>query len=476
MLKKKDLYIDYRNSKRIDYQKHSHKSLKRTLLTICIILILFAFVGGGFLLIQGRFGITLLYTPEKINKDSNIMKEQPIYDETEVNESKIDSINIENKSTNTDIVIDDLNPVEPTIEDTTNVVSGKVINTTIDNYMQLEDMQNKERPEFIKGIYVSGQKAGIEEYVSDLINLTDDTEINAMVIDLKNDNGEITYNIELPLAREIGAETNYIKDIRGLISRLKEKDIYLIARIVSFKDPLLAKKRKEFSLQNKDGSAFIDKNGDKWVNPYNTQVWDYLVDIGITAAKLGFDEIQFDYIRFSTDTGMINVTYGEDAVDKSRMDIITEFTKYACDKLKPLGVFVSADVYGTIIDSKIDAEIVGQDYKSMAKYLDYICPMIYPSHYREGSYGIEYPDKEPYNLIFTALGKSSNALEGLDATSTAVVRPWLQDFTAVWMENHAIYGANEIRAQIQAVYDAGYKEWLLWNGSNNYTQDGLLKK
>lgn len=201
-----------------------------------------------------------------------------------------------------------------------------------------------------------------------------------------------------------------------------------------------------------------------------------MVDIGKTAAKLGFDEIQFDYIRFSTDAGMKNVTYGEGAEDKSRMDIITEFTKYACDNLKPLGVFVSADVYGTIMDSKIDAEIVGQDYKSMARYLDYICPMIYPSHYREGSYGIEYPDKEPYNLILTALGKSNKALDDLDAASTAVVRPWLQDFTATWMKNHATYGADEIRAQIQAVYDAGYTEWLLWNGSNNYTQEGLLEK
>ncbi len=489
MLKKKDMYIDYKNSKRVDYQKRGNKSLKRNILAICLIFILFLFLGGGYLFIQGKLPFTLSDISFKLknkasteiseNKSDDILKdrEEEIVAGNEINNNLAATESTDNNDGNPIHITSEGNNLEDTAtDDSTNVLSGQVINNvTDDDSLNTEDLQVTARPEFIKGIYVSGQKAGIEEYIAELINLADETEINAMVIDIKNDNGEITYKMNIPLVEEIGAGTNYIKDMNGLISRLKEKQIYLIARIVSFKDPLLADKKKEFSLKNKNGSIFVDKSGNKWVNPYNRQVWDYLVDIGKEAAKLGFDEIQFDYIRFSTDSGMKNVTYGSESEHKSKMDIISEFTKYASDNLKPLGVFVSADVYGTIIDSKVDAEIVGQDYKKMAEYLDYICPMIYPSHYQEGSYGIEYPDKEPYNLILTALDKSNEALNSI-STSTATVRPWLQDFTATWLKHHSAYGAKEIREQIQAVYDAGYTEWLLWNGSNNYTKDGLLEE
>lgn len=493
MLKKKDMYIDYKKSKRIDHQKNGNKVLKRSILAACFILIALGFLAGGYLFMQGKLPLSLSDFSFKPNGNTgDISKNESEYKNLEKEaaaESEQSNSNeiLNNNSNGVEGENTVANPIHMTgnendsaedsiAEDSTSALSGEVINTTNGDNNQPDMMQVTARPEFIKGIYVSGQKAGIEKYMEELISLADDTEINAMVIDIKNDSGEITYKMELPIAEEIGAGTNYIKDINGLISKLKEKNIYLIARVVAFKDPLLADKKREFSLKNKDGSVFVDKSGDKWVNPYNRQVWDYLVDIGKVAAELGFDEIQFDYIRFSTDSGMKNVTYGEDAENKSKMDIITEFTKYACDKLKPLGVFVSADVYGTIIDSKIDAEIVGQDYKSMAEYLDYISPMIYPSHYQEGSYGIEYPDKEPYNLILTALGKSNKALKDLDSSTQATVRPWLQDFTATWLKHHAAYGADEIREQIQAVYDAGYTEWLLWNGSNNYTKEGLLEE
>ncbi len=330
----------------------------------------------------------------------------------------------------------------------------------------------------VKGIYVTGPRAGRESYMKELIELVDSTELNAMVIDIKNDSGEITYKMDLPEVKEIHADVNYISDIKQLIKELKQKDIYLIARIVAFKDPILAKGRPDLCIKKKDGDIFYDKDGLSWVNPYKKEVWEYLISVAREAAYLGFDEIQFDYIRFSTDSGMKNVDFGKEAKGTSKMDVITEFTKYACENLKPLGVFVSADVYGTIIDSKIDAEIVGQNYKEMAKYLDYICPMIYPSHYQDGAYGIKHPDLKPYNLILSALNKSRTALEeeDIDEKKPAVVRSWLQDFTATWLKNHKTYGPEEIRDQIQAVYDAGYEEWILWNGNNNYTKDGLMKE
>lgn len=162
--------------------------------------------------------------------------------------------------------------------------------------------------------------------------------------------------------------------------------------------------------------------------------------------------------------------------DRSRTDIITEFMSYAYQQLKANGLYVSADVFGAVIDSGVDSNLVGQIYGEMAKHLDYISPMIYPSHYASGYYGIDHPDKEPYYTIMAALSASEKALQeaSADGHPVAVVRPWLQDFTASYLEHYITYGEAEIRAQIQATYDAGYDEWLLWNSSARYTWEGLL--
>lgn len=331
-------------------------------------------------------------------------------------------------------------------------------------------------PVKVKGIYVTGPMAGSTNNMAGLIELVESTELNTMVIDIKNDSGEITYKMDNDVAKEIGATVNYISDIKDLVARLKEKGIYLIARVVAFKDPILAESKPELSIMNADGTIFRDRSNLAWVNPYKKEVWEYLISVSKEAAELGFDEIQFDYIRFSTDSGMKQVSFGEEATDKSKIEAITEFTKYAYEELSPLGVYVSADVYGTIISSDVDAKIVGQSYAQMAKYLDYICPMIYPSHYANGSYGIDYPDLEPYDLIKKALEDSQIILKtNEDEEHQAIVRPWLQDFTATWVKQHQKYDAEEIKEQIQGVYDAGYEEWILWNGSNRYTSDGLLE-
>lgn len=482
-MKKKDMYIDYKKSRRIDSSKRKRVTVKKAILTTCLILVLGGLALGGYFYVKGSF--PLPFTDIYYNQLNFFNKNDNLIEDSNNNEQEGLIIKISNNiklptenTTDSNIVESKANESQ---EELTDAISRNVVNDSKEDEQknkikETETVPVATRPQSIKGIYVTGQKAGISEYLEELTAIVDETEVNAMVIDIKNDSGEITYKIDLALAEEIGAGTNYIRDIKDLVSKLKEKDIYLIARIVAFKDPILAEKKQEYSLKNKDGSLFQDKNGDKWVNPYKKEVWNYLVDIGKAAVELGFDEIQYDYIRFSTDKGMKNVDFGKEAEGKSKIDCITEFTAYLSDNLKPLGVFVSADVYGTIIDSKVDAEIVGQDYRKMAEHLDYICPMIYPSHYQDGSYGITYPDKEPYNLILAALDKSKQVLEGENNTEVAKVRPWLQDFTASWLKNHISYGPDEIRAQIQAVYDAGYDEWLLWNGSNHYSKDGLLKE
>lgn len=282
----------------------------------------------------------------------------------------------------------------------------------------------------VKGIYVSASAAGSGRMAS-LREMLAETELNAMVIDVKDDYGKITYAMDSPTALEIDAVTNTVRNMEDLISSLKEDKVYTIARIVAFKDPYLAEKKPELAIRNQDGTVYKDNNGDSWVNPYNKKVWEYLIEVAKKAAETGFDEIQFDYIRFSTGAGMEQADFGEEAKDKTKEEIITEFTQYAYENLKPLGVFVSADVYGTIINSKIDAARVGQNYVEMARYLDYICPMIYPSHFGEGNYGVKYPDLEPQEIIRKSLTASKEKLEAIpEGEHKAIVRPWLQDFTA----------------------------------------------
>ena len=335
----------------------------------------------------------------------------------------------------------------------------------------------KKAPVKVKGIYISGYMAGSEGFQA-ILDKIEGTEINAVVIDVKNDDGRITFAMDgAPTVKEIGAEKKYIQDMPAMMAQLKAKGIYTIARVVAFRDPYLAEQKPEWSLKNKDGSLHRDNKGLAWVNPYRTEVWDYLVEVGVAASRAGFDEVQFDYIRFATDSSMKQVVFDEDETEgRSKTDIITEFIQYAYGKLSARNIMVSADVFGTIIGSNVDAQAVGQVYSDMANHLDYICPMIYPSHYGDGNFGIDHPDTEPYKTIRAALKLSKSDLEKTrgEAGNQAVVRPWLQDFTASYLDHHIPYGKKEVREQIQAVYDAGYDEWILWSASNRYTWDALL--
>ena len=331
------------------------------------------------------------------------------------------------------------------------------------------------RPESVKvkGIYVSGPVAGIAK-MDDLINLVDRTELNAMVIDIKNDEGRVTYKMQSEQVLEIDAGVRYIPDIDELVAKCKEKNIYLIARIVAFRDPYLAEQKPEWAVHTKSEEIFRDKNGLAWVNPYQREVWDYLVEIASQAGHAGFDEVQFDYIRFSTDVNESEVDYGSESESVDKIEIITEFTQYAYEQLAPQGVYVAADVFGTVIDNETDQAIVGQDYVQMAKHLDYICPMVYPSHYHNGAYGITVPDAEPYRTIYAAASASVQALDTLPEENRAHVRMWLQSFTASWINGHIGYGPQQIRAQIKAAHDAGYDEWILWNAAVNYQPEAFL--
>lgn len=329
-----------------------------------------------------------------------------------------------------------------------------------------------EAPE-VRGIYISGPVAG-DPYMENLIKLLDETELNAVVIDVKNDEGNLTYIPTSGTALEAGACVRYIRDLPGLVEGLKEHGVYTIARIAAFKDPVFAKAKPELALRYTDGSAVSEGGGLAWLNPYERENWDYLIEVALDAADAGFDEVQFDYVRFPTGKDMDSVDYGPTAANLSREDAIVGFLEAARTALHQQGVLVSADVFGTVINIKTDAALIGQDYAKMSEAVDFLCPMVYPSHYAAGSFGLEIPDREPHQTVLEALQKSKTALSGVADTERAGVRAWLQDFTATWVKGHLEYGGTEIRAQIQAVYDAGYRDWILWNAKNNYTADGLL--
>lgn len=325
----------------------------------------------------------------------------------------------------------------------------------------------------VKGIYVTGPMAGSGGF-QDLLTLVDETELNAMVIDVKNDEGQITYSMSLESARDMGACVAYIGDMEDLMTQLKEHGIYAIARIVCFKDPCLAQHRPELALTKPDKTPVMDANGLAWVNPYKTEVWEYLTDIALEAAQDGFDEIQFDYVRFPIGEDADQADYGVDMENYPKQQAIEDFLAYASEKLDDRGIPVTADVFGTIIGSETDVERVGQDYVRLGKTVKALCPMVYPSHYGNGVFGLAVPDAHPYETVLEALKDSQEELEAVPEGQRAVVRPWLQAFTATWVQGHISYNGEEIRSQIQAVYDAGYEEWLLWNATNRYTADGLL--
>lgn len=372
-----------------------------------------------------------------------------------------------------------LSSSDSTVSDDVYIISMNTVQTdpaAADSSSAAEWISFSEREDRVKvrGIYITGPMAG-SAGIEDLIDLVDSTELNAVVIDIKNDEGNITYQMDLQSAQEMGACINYISDMEGLMAELKEHDIYTIARIVCFKDPYLAEHNPQLALKKADGSNLTDAYGLTWVNPYKEEVWEYLTDVALAAADMGFDEIQYDYVRFPIGNEAETADYGVDIQSYPREQAIMNFLDYATEHLHEKGIPVTADVFGTIIGSAIDVEQVGQDYVGLGSTVDVLCPMIYPSHYGKGVFGYDVPDAYPYETVYAALMASKSELAGIADKDRAVVRPWLQAFTATWVSGHITYGGDEIRSQIQAVYDAGYEEWILWNASNRYTDEGLEK-
>ena len=329
----------------------------------------------------------------------------------------------------------------------------------------------------IKAIYMTGNTTGWKKRFNELVDFMNRKEINGVVVDIKDDYGELTYDSLVPMANEIEADkTIKDKDFNGTMSALEENDIYPIARIVTFKDRTAASKRPDLAVKTHDGSIWRDNKGDAWLNPYNRDAWEYPIQIAEEAALKGFKEIQFDYVRFPTDGKRSLIDYGE-AAEEDMEDAIAGFLSYARERLAPLGVYVAADVFGLVTTVEDDMGL-GQHLETLATSVDFICPMVYPSHYALGTYGVKYPDSDPYTIVNTSMKTAKERIDNIETDETkAKLRPWIQDFSAPWLKrqygaNYVSYGPHQIREQKRATYDADLNGWIFWNAGNKYTEDG----
>jgi hypothetical protein len=324
-------------------------------------------------------------------------------------------------------------------------------------------------PHAVKGIYMTSWVAGSKKLRQPLIDIIDTTEINSVVIDIKDYTGRISFVMQDNMVKSLGASERRITDMEELIDLLHEKGVYVIGRISSFQDAYLVVKRPELAVRRKsDNGVWKDAKGISWLDPGSTEVWDYLIGIGEEAYKVGFDELNFDYIRFPSDGNMKDITYPH-SNGKSKPQVIKEFGAYVREKLGGTGAVLSADLFGMTTTNKDDLNI-GQILENALPYFDYVAPMVYPSHYPAGFNNIKNPATKPYEVIKYSMDKAV-ARAVAATTSPLKLRPWLQDFSL-----GAVYTPEMVRAQIQATYDSGLTSWLLWNASNRYTVGAMERE
>jgi hypothetical protein len=325
------------------------------------------------------------------------------------------------------------------------------------------------RPEVVRGLYVN-RWAVLGQRMWDLVDVAKRTEVNALVLDVKDDRGYLLYRSGVPLAREIGADTTMPVSpsrIRAVLDTMRANGIHPIARIVVAKDPLLAKAKTEWAVKRRsDGAPWLDQNGNPWLDPHQRGVWQYAADLAEEAVRLGFSEVQFDYVRFPDERRMIRESAFPLAKGRSRSTVIREQLGYLRSRLAPLEVPMAIDVFGLTTSDTTDMGI-GQRWEQFVDQADVVLPMTYPSHYSAGMYGVANPNARPYTIIDRAVRDAQQRSKGI--ANAAEIVPWYQDFTM----GKPAYGAEQIRAQMQAGYDNGVRSWILWNAGSKYTTSAL---
>ncbi len=325
-------------------------------------------------------------------------------------------------------------------------------------------------PEAVKAVYMSSWVAGSPKYRDRLVHLIDTTELNAVVVDVKDSTGIISFEMKDPLVKSIGAFENRIPDVKALIKELHEKNIYVIARIAVFQDPYITKLKPEWAVETKAGKIWKDRKGLSWANMASKDFWDYTVAIARETYRTGFDELNFDYVRFPSDGNMNDIAYpGFDESKVSKSEQLRRFFEYLSDSLKLSHAPLSVDLFGMTTTNTDDLNI-GQVLENALPYFDYIAPMVYPSHYPPTFNGWKKPATVPYELIKFVMEEGVKRVVAASSTPNKL-RPWLQDF-----DLGAVYTGSMVREQIQATYDVGLNSWMLWDASNKYTPSALENK
>ena len=314
-------------------------------------------------------------------------------------------------------------------------------------------------PDEVRGIHVTMALASLDGKLAEYLKLVS-AGMNTIELDVKDENGEVGFvTSAVPLAREVGAARPYYRP-REAARMIHAKGVYLIGRVVVFEDPRLSAGRPELAIKNPDGSVWRNQAGLGWTNPYDKRVWDYNVSLAEVAARAGFDEIQFDYVRFPTDGDVESIVFPNKTSTPPGW-VIAEFVHYASKRLKPLGVRISTDVFGLSATRDLG---IGQIPKRISKYVDAVYPMVYPSHFGPGEYGLEDPNGSPGPTVEWSLSDFRRELK----RSNAVLIPWLQDFSY-----GRTYGLADVRAQIDAARLMGARGYLLWNPLGIYTPGAL---
>ena len=319
-------------------------------------------------------------------------------------------------------------------------------------------------PSAVKAIYMTSWVAGTSDWREDLVKFVDSSELNSMVIDVKDYTGRVSFETGDPYIKALGASEKRAPDIREFIDYLHAKNIYVIARISVFQDPYFVSRHPEFAVKKKNGAVWKDRKGLTWVDPAAKEFWNYIMLLAKESERAGFDELNFDYIRFPSDGNMSDISYDYWNEKTPPADVLKDFFAYLRRELGGVGVPLSADLFGMTTVNYDDLNI-GQILENAALYFDYIAPMVYPSHYPTGFNNFKNPAAHPYEIVNQAMTVASARLIAASSTPSKL-RPWLQDF-----DLGAAYGAGEIKAQMQAVYDAGLTSWMVWDASNKYTRD-----
>lgn len=313
----------------------------------------------------------------------------------------------------------------------------------------------------IRGLYLYRFAPQNWKRLNHLIAIADSTEINAFVIDVKDEFGLNFHPSDPVLQKNEGTQVK-VSNLKLVIDSIRAHGILPIARIVVFKDSVTARMNPDHTIRKPDGTPWRDKKGLTWVNPYANAIWEYNLRVAEEAARMGFGEVQFDYIRFPEPYKSLPPQVFPERNGRSKPQVLSEFLDEARARLGKMGVRTTADIFGLVTTVGGPLE-VGQLWEPLAKSVDVILPMTYPSHYPRGSFGIAHPNAEPYQVVHIAISRARERNEKMGLTGERV-RPWIQAFSI----GAPHYGPEQIREQKRGIYDSGFDGWVLWEPGSRY--------